>query len=452
MNDVDAVTEAIASYATGLTGNDIPAAALDGMKRRLVDTMGCALGGFNGRPVTIARQVAATTRGEPSARVFFSGEVTTVETAAFANSLMVRYLDFNDTYMAREGGHPSDVIAATIAAADGAGLSGAGALVAMVAAFETVCALAESESLGAHGIDHSLHVAIGSAVGACKVMGLTDRQTAHAVAMATASNVALKVSRDGQLSMWKSGSAANAAKSGVFCARLASMGMTGPGEAFMAGGGLAGVLGEMPEVPQFGGRDQGFHTDRSSIKAFPAQYNAQAAIWAALALRASLDGRAPDEIVVTSYGHAVRSSADPTKWTVHDRETADHSIPYLVAVALADGEVTPAQFTDERIADAAIQGLLPRISVREDSSMTAAFPGALAAHISAKADGQTFEALVPNAKGHEMNPLSDEEIDTKFRSLARGVMPAARVDAVLARLWAFEDEPSVTEWVKSLRV
>jgi 2-methylcitrate dehydratase len=208
----------------------------------------------------------------------------------------------------------------------------------------------------------------------------------------------------------------------------------------------------MPEVPQFGGRDQGFHTDRSSIKAFPAQYNAQAAIWAALALRASLDGRAPDEIVVTSYGHAVRSSADPTKWTVHDRETADHSIPYLVAVALADGEVTPAQFTDERISDAAIQGMLPRISVREDSSMTAAFPGALAAHISAKADGQTFEALVPNAKGHEMNPLSDEEIDTKFRSLARGVMPAARVDAVLARLWAFEDEPSVTEWVKSLRV
>jgi 2-methylcitrate dehydratase len=449
---VDTITQAIASYSVGLTRDDIPPAALHGMKRRLVDTMGCALGGLDGVPVTIARQVAATTRGEPSARVFFSGELTTVDTAAFANSLMVRYLDFNDTYMAREGGHPSDTIAGTLAMADAVGLAGGDALLAMVVAFETVCALAEAESLSAHGIDHSLHVAIGSAVGACKVMNLSEEQTAHAVAMATASNVSLKVSRDGQLSMWKSGSAANAAKGGVFCARLASMGMTGPGEVFMASGGLAGVLGEVPEIPQFGGRDQAFHTDRSSIKAFPAQYNAQAVIWAALALRDSLDGRTPDDIVVTSYGHAVRSSADPTKWIVHDRETADHSIPYLVAVALADGEVTPAQFTDERILDPEIQSLLPHISVREDASMTTAFPGALSAHIAASVDGQTFEALVPNAKGHELNPLTDAEIETKFRSLARGVMPAARVDAVLARLWAFEDEPSVTSWVESLRV
>ncbi len=449
---MDAIIHAIASYAVGLTRDDVPRAALHGMKRRLVDTMGCALGGFDGVPVVIARQIAATTRGEPSARVFFSGEQTTVDTAAFANSLMVRYLDFNDTYMAREGGHPSDTIAGTLAMADAAGLAGGDTLLAMVVAFETVCALAEAERLGAHGIDHSLHVAIGSAVGASKVMNLSEEQTAHAVAMATASNVSLKASRDGQLSMWKAGSAANAAKGGVFCARLASMGMTGPGEVFMASGGLAGVLGEMPEVPQFGGREQPFHTDRSSIKAFPAQYNAQAAIWAALALHDSLDGQRPDEIVVTSYGHAVRSSADPTKWIVHDRETADHSIPYLVAVALADGEVTPAQFTDERIADTAIQELLPRISVREDLSMTAAFPGALAAHISAVVGGRTFEALVPNAKGHELNPLTDAEIETKFRSLARGVMPTARVDGVLARLWKFDDEPSVTAWVESLRV
>ncbi len=452
MHAVDSITKAIASYSAGLTHADLTPAALHGIKRRLVDTMGCALGGLNGAPVTIARQIAATTRGEPSARVFFSGELTTVDTATFANSLMVRYLDFNDTYMAKEGGHPSDTIAGTIAMADGVGLAGADALLAMVVAFETVCALAEVVHLAAHGIDHSLHVAIGSAVGASKVMGLGEEQTAHAIAMATASNVSLKVARDGQLSMWKSGSAANAAKGGVFCARLASMGMTGPSEAFTASGGLAGVLGEIPDMPRFGGREQSFHTDRSSIKAFPAQYNAQSAIWAALALRDLLDGRTPDEIIVTSYGHAVRSSADSTKWIVHDRETADHSIPYLVAVALIDGEVTPAQFTYERISNPDVQMLLPHISVREDPSMTAAFPGALAAHISAFADGRKFEALVPNAKGHELNPLSDAEIGTKFRSLAHNVMPTARIDSVLERLWAFEDEPSVTAWVESLHV
>jgi 2-methylcitrate dehydratase len=266
--------------------------------------------------------------------------------------------------------------------------------------------------------------------------------------MAASANVSLRVARDGHLSMWKAGSAANAAKSGVFCAQLASMGMTGPAEPFMSAGGLAGVLGETPSVPTF----DGFHTDRSSIKAFPAQYNAQAAIWAALELRGLLDGATPDEIVVSTYGHAVRSSADPTKWHVHDRETADHSIPYLVAAALVDGEVTPAQFTAERIADTAIQSLIPRIKVVEDPSMTAQFPGALAAHIEATAGGRRFETHVANAKGHERNPLSDADVEVKFHALARDVIAPEQASTIIERLWAFDHEPSVRAWAESLAV
>ena len=103
---MDAVTDAIARYAVDLSHDDLNATAIHGMKARLVDSIGCALGGFDGEPVQIARKVATATHGEPAARVFFSGELTTVETAAFANGLMVRYLDFNDTYLSLEPAHP----------------------------------------------------------------------------------------------------------------------------------------------------------------------------------------------------------------------------------------------------------------------------------------------------------------------------------------------------------
>jgi 2-methylcitrate dehydratase len=448
MHAVDAVTESIASYAVGLTYADITPDALLGIKRRLVDSVGCALGGLHSEPVSIARTLAGATQGTPSARVWFSGERTTVEMAAFANALMVRFLDFNDTYMVREGGHPSDVIAPTLAVADALALSGRDALVALVAAFETSASLSEVERLAPSNLDHSLHVAVGSAVGASRAMGLDHAQTAHAIAMTVTSNTSLKIARDGHLSMWKAGSAANAAKNGVFNARLASLGMTGPDDPFLAPSGLAGVIDEPTTVPSF----DGFHTHRSSLKFFPAQYNAQAAIWAALELRAQLGGVTPDEISVTSYGHAVRSSADPTKWDVHDRETADHSIPYLVAIALVDGEVTPAQFTDERIADPVVQALIARISVSEDVEMTAAFPGAQPARIIATAGGKSYTVYIPNSKGHEKNPLSDAEVEGKFRSLARGVLPDARVDDVLARLWAFDEEPDVRAWAESLDI
>ena len=443
---MDAVTQAIASFAARLEYADVPAHAMHGMKVRLVDTIGCALGGLHGEPVAIARKLAGVSNGAARAHVLFTGETTSIEAATFANELMVRYLDFNDTYMAKEGGHPSDTIAGTLAVADALGLSGHDALVCMVAAFETVCSLAEVERLGAHSIDHSLHVAIGTAVGASKAMGLSEAQTAHAVAMATSANVSLKVARDGHLSMWKAGSAANAAKSGVFCAQLAALGMTGPGEAFLAPGGLAGVLGEEPGVPRF----DGFHTDRSSIKAFPAQYNAQAAIWAALELREALDGTRPDEMVVSTYGHAVRSCADPSKWDVRDRETADHSLPYLVAAALVDGEVTPSQFTNERIADAAIQSLIRRIKVVEDPAMTAMFPGNQSAHIDATAGGRTYSIHIANSKGHEKNPLSDGDIEAKFRLLARDVIGPDHAAMMMERMWSFDAEPSVTAWVESL--
>ncbi len=441
---MDALADHLSRYVARLAYDDIPQPALHGMKARLVDTIGCALGGSDSAPVAIARDLAREASSSPPARVWLSGERTTPELAAFANELMVRYLDFNDTYFALEGGHPSDTIAPVLTLSDALGLSGRDALVAMVAAYEVFCGLNEQHKPSAKLIDHSLHVAIGSAAGAAKALALDAQRAAHAISIALSSNISLKIVRDGQLSMWKAGSAANAAQAGVFAARLAARGMTGPAEAFYADSGLAGILGARTPLPALGGADIPFHTTLTSIKAFPAQFNAQAAIWAALELRNKLRGTLPDAIRVASYRQAVTSSADPHKWRVRDRETADHSIPYLVAVALLDGEVAAPQFTDERIADPAAQELMKRVSVHEDPAMTARFPAAQAASIEAEAAGALYSVNIKNARGNAANPLSDAELEAKFRSLAAGVLTAERASALLAQLWAFDEQPCVS--------
>ncbi len=308
---MDALTQRLSDYVARLTFDDIPEQALHGMKARLVDTIGCALGGSNGAPVAIAREMAREASAAAPARVWITGERTTPELAVFANTLMARYLDFNDTYFALEGGHPSDTIAAVLTLSGALGLSGRDALTAMVAAYEVFCGLNEQHKPSAKLIDHSLHVAIGSAAGAAKSLALDAERTAHAIAIALSANLGLRVVRDGRLSMWKAGSAANAAQAGVFAARLAARGMTGPEEAFYADSGLAGILGERTPLPSLGGSGGPFHTNLTSIKAFPAQFNAQAAIWAALDLRKQIGGVLPDSILTTSYRQAITSSADP---------------------------------------------------------------------------------------------------------------------------------------------
>ena len=449
---MDELTGHLSRYVAGLAYDDIPAEAVHGMKVRLIDTIGCAIGGRDGEPVAVARVLAREAVGATPGRVWFSGERTTPELAVFANELMVRYLDFNDTYFAMEGGHPSDTIAAALTLSDALELSGRDALVTMVAAYEVFCGLGEVHKPSAKFIDHSLHVALGSAAGASKALRLDAEHTAHAISIALTANLGLRIARDGRLSMWKAGSAANSAQAGVFAARLAEKGMTGPDEAFYADSGLAGILGMRTPLPALGGASHRFHTDLSSIKAFPAQFNAQAAVWAALGLRERLGDTLPDKITVRSYRQAVTSSADPEKWRVHDRETADHSIPYLVAVALLDGEVTARQFTDQRIADPAVQELLARVEVAEDAAMTALFPRAQGARIEAVVGGETYVVEIENAKGNAANPLSDEEVEAKFRSLADGVMPREQAESLLSRLRAFEHETSVSGVVDAMAV
>src|SRR6266850_8612075 len=229
---MDRTTETLARYVTSLRHGDLSPSAVKEAKRHIIDSLGCAMGGATSEPAVIARRVAPAWGGAPSARLLGDGRATTPEAAAFANSVMIRFLDANDTYITRGSGHPSDMLGAILAAAELQGASGKDFLLATVAGYEVFGALADQVPLRDRGWDQGVFVAPASAAGAGLLLGLSAEQMADAIAIAATANVATRQTRAGELAMWKGCATAAAAKSGLFAAQLADAGMTGPTAAF----------------------------------------------------------------------------------------------------------------------------------------------------------------------------------------------------------------------------
>src|SRR5881396_3459925 len=223
---MDPTTEYLSDYACRLTYEDLSAEAVHQVKRTLVDTLGCGAGAFDSEPPSIARRIASRVQGDPPARILGTSQTTSIDLAAFANTALVRYLDCNDTYAARGTGHPSDMIPAVLAVADGHRASGRVAITAIAAAYEAFCRLADAVPL--QGWDQGMFAAIGAACGAGNVLGLDRAAMGHAVSIAITTGVPLGVTRIGELSMWKGCATAAAVRTGVFAAQLAADGMTGP--------------------------------------------------------------------------------------------------------------------------------------------------------------------------------------------------------------------------------
>jgi 2-methylcitrate dehydratase len=422
------------------------------VKRTLIDTLGCGAGALDAEPASIARRIASRVQGNPPARLLGSPERTSTELAAFANTVLVRYLDCNDTYAARGTGHPSDMIPGVLAMADGRRASGRAVITAIVAAYEVFCRLADAVPL--KGWDQGMFAAIGTACGAGKILGLDRTALGNAVSIAITSGVPLGVTRIGELSMWKGCATAAAVRTGVFAADLSAEGMTGPGAPFEGRDGLWQHLGtETPKWERFGGGDEPFRITRTSFKAYPSVVHTQGPVELILDLRKHV---APAEIAsvhVATYGEAVRRTAtEAEKWNPQTRETADHSIPYLVAAALQDGGVTPATFAPARIQDAGLRPLIEKLTVVEEAEFTHRYPAESCTRIEVTTtDGRRIAAETRHPKGHFRNPLSDGEVEAKFRGLASGMLGAERCDPGLAGIWKLEDAPTLDRLFESMQ-
>ena len=450
---MDRTTQLLASYACGLTYEDLSPQTIHQIKRTLIDTLGCAMGGYLSEPAKIARRVASTVSGTIPSRVLGTESYSSPDMAGFANGVMVRYLDCNDSYFSPGGGHPSDMIPAALAFADAYAADGRDIITAIALAYEAFCRI--SDEVGSSGWDQGIFSVIGAACAAGKIMGLDEDQMANAISLAVVPNIPLRVTRMGELSMWKGCAAASATRAGIFAVQLAEQGMQGPFEPFEGKKGLwESALGFPVQLGQFGGGEEPFRVTETIFKFFPSQIHTQAPIGLAVELSSQVDLSDIESIYIQSYEGAVSSaSSEPEKWDPKTRETADHSIPYLVAVGLQDGNVTPASFTAQRIADPGLRDLLTKMKIEENPSFTEKYPSQYNCRIDVTTkSGKTLTAETSYPKGHGNNPLSDAEVSAKFRNLAASTITDGQCDQALEVLWDLENLQSLDDVFDSLVV
>ncbi len=437
----ETLADRLAAFALATKFDDLPARVIVEARRRLIDAFACAAGALGEPAPAIARRVAKAVRGEPGAALFGGGR-SSADWAAFANGVHIRYLDCNDTYLSLEPAHPSDNWAAVMAAGEIVGADGTAWIVAAAVAYEVQCRLCDAASIRARGWDHVTYGCLSSTLAASKLLGLTHAQTVHALGIAGTTGTALRLTRAGELSMWKGCAFAHAARNGVFAALLAREGMTGPAPLFEGDMGFFQQVSGPFAVEGLGGPEaDDWMLPRTSIKFVPAEYHSQSAIAAAFALRGRLGD--PSRIVglkIETFRTAVEIiGQDPEKWAPRTRETADHSLPYCTAVALIDGDVSAEQFSTARLADPALRALVARTTVVEDPALTAGYPAGIPNRVSVTLDdGTVLVEEVAFPPGHDKNPLDDEGLAVKFHRLVDPALGTDRARAIWDRLSRLE--------------
>lgn len=454
---MDRAVSQLVDFASNFSYNDLPAEAVAGAKQRVVDTIGCAIGGYISPPAHAARLVAYPTAAR-GARIWGSLTRITAEEAAFANGVALRYLDFNDAYRGSvDVGHPSDNLGALIACAEECHASGRSLIEAMAIAYEVQMRLAESVPLNDLGWDQPTAVVISSALGCGKLLGLSRDQFAETVSLAIVPNVALHQTRVGELSWWKGCAAAMGARQGLFAARLAAAGMTGPQKPIEGKNGLWAQLGgdSEYEIAEPGRYAPVWGVQQSNIKTWPVRDSCQIAIDTARTLRAQgvrADGieRLHVQTYKSSYRWAV---ADPELWAPKTRETADHSMPFSIAVTLIDGGVRPATFTERRFLDDDVLRLISRMNVEVSDGFTAQTPGTKNCAIEATlTSGETRRAHTALTQEEIEGGWPDEVIERKFRQLTSDLFLDSQLDEALETLWRLEELPDVSLLVDLLHV
>lgn len=441
----------LASYIDRLSYSDLPPPVIHEVKRRVLDSLGCAYGAMNAPPAKIVRRVAAAVPLREGATIWGTGTRTTPDLAAFANGTLVRYLDFNDTYLAREPAHPSDNIAPCLAVGEQAHASGKSLILAIALAYEIQCRLCDAAALRPRGWDHVTYGAFSTALAAAKLMRLHGEAVSHAISLAGVTAGALRQTRVGEVSLWKACAFANAARNGVFAAWLARHGMTGPPAIFEGEKGFMRIISGGFSLPALGGeRGTGFKILDTYIKPHPLEYHAQSAVEAAFDIRRQwLDGeRIPaaeiaDRITgveVETFDVAVEIiGRDPEKWHPQTRETADHSLPYCVAVALLDGQISPQSFAPKRLKDPILHHVIQKVRVTAVKELTDRYPDAMPNRVRVRSkDGREYVSQVDHPAGHPRRPLSDDALEAKFYRLVRPRLGSQKAQRVADRVWNLE--------------
>jgi 2-methylcitrate dehydratase len=447
----ETLTAKVSRWAAGVEYKHLSKEAVYQAKRFLLDSVGCALGGYQQHDVKIALEVLDEVAGRGPATVIGTGNKIDVVSASLANALMIRCMDYNDIYWKQDPSHPSDIFPAALACCERAKSDGKELIVGLVLGHEFEMRFCEAAFPGIRerGWHHATLTAFVSPIVAGRALHLDWEQIQHAIGISASRHATLGAVTAGKLTMMKNTVDPMATQSGVLAALMAEKGYTGPEHVVDGKEGLTHCFGPDWKLDLLtDGLGESWRITQCGMKAFPTEALTHTPISATLDLVKQNDLK-PDQVQqvqIRSLARAADILSDPSKYDPRSKETADHSLPYVIAAALVDRQVTPAQFTMEKIMDPAIRAQLKKIEVVADPEIEKVFPALqrVIVNITTK-DGRTFTQQLDYPKGDPRNPLADAEIEEKFAALAEGVLSKSAQQKLKEAIWNLEKVGSVSK-------
>jgi 2-methylcitrate dehydratase len=411
--------------------------------------MGCGIGAINAEPIKALHKLTSSTLGNPSSSILGSNLQTTPDLAAFVNGTMVRYLDYNDSFTGKCTAHPSDNIPVIMAAAEAYNSTGKELIKGIVIAYEVQSVWADSYKINEKGPwDQAVYATISTPLGAGKVMKLSSTQLANALSISVTQGISFLEARRGTLSNWKASAVPNAGRNGIFSALLAKNGITGPPEIFEGNHGFfTGITKENIDLQPLGGENGSntpFRIMKSSLKLYPSGFFSQTAIEGAIKAREILkisDEKQIKKVTIQTFQHAMEAMAEnQTRWKPETRETADHSLPYTVGCALYFGELKPKHFHETVLHDPKLLNFIQKINVEFDPECEALWPDAILNKVTIETNtGKKHTSSNQYYPGHFKQPMTDKEIEKKFRLQCNQVITKRNQDKFLKSVWQLED-------------
>lgn len=419
------VVEQMGLWVAGKSFEDLSKEEIEALKGRVLDAVGCAIGALDSTTIKSIQTMTHDLTNDGSVTMIGGGK-TTPDNAALFNGAAIRYLDYNDSYLAKgETCHPSDNISAVLAATEHNKGNGKDFLLGLAIAYQIQCRLSDEAPVRKYGFDHTVQEAYGAAAGAAKALGLDAKQIANAIAISGTSYNSLRVTRTGELSNWKGLAAPNTARGAMSSALLAKYDITGPREVFEGNKGFYETIAGKFDIDwEREGLDRVLGT---IIKRYNAEIHSQSSIEGLIEFKNEKNIPAEDikEIRLDTFDvafHIIGGGEEGDKKQIRLKEEADHSLPYMLSAAYLDGQVLPAQYEQDRILKDDIQNLLQKVTVKESPEFSQRFPKEMAIKLEIETyDGQVYVVNKDDYQGFTSRPASWDVLLEKYNLLTTNI-------------------------------
>jgi len=453
---METISQKWAKFALELKYDNIPPEAIKEAKRFLLDSVGCAFSALDNKDIKSAYDYIQDLGGKKQATIIGWGEKTNLPQATLMNSLLIRALDYNDIYWEQDPSHPSNIIPAVLSTGEFMKKNGKEVLVGIILAYELEMRLCLAAFPGVReiGWHHATLTQLVSPVVAGRMLELGEEEIVAAIGISGSSHFTLGGVVAGHLTNMKNAADSFAVEAGVRAALLASKGYTGPVEVFEGKEGLFEVLDKVKWDRDIlaKGLGENFLINQCGYKAFPTEALTHQPITAALEVMKenNLDPKEVEEILVETTTRGADILSDPSKYKPTTKETADHSLPYCIAVAVAKGNVLPSYFEEDALRDPFVCSLLDKIKVVANTEIDAFFPKVKRAIVTIKTSKEEYKKREDFAKGQPERPLSEEELISKFKANAEKKVSSSKMEDIIKATQELENIHEAGEYMKLL--